>query len=100
MGEIRYVGWFNRGSKLSLASSFGAHCQTLDAESCCSKVRGRHYLTGDDGPDQLRVGVTRAEADEMGWGLCDECISLENLVHVVRADLTVRRARTQKLGDE
>jgi len=99
MGEIRYVGWFNRGPKLGPASSFSAHCQTLHAESYCSKVRGQHYPTGDDGPDQLRVGVTRAEAAEMGWKLCGECMSIENLAHVVDTDLTVLRARAQRTED-
>jgi hypothetical protein len=96
MGEIRFVGWFNRSPRVGPASSFGAHCQTLYADSYCSKVRGRHYSTGDDGPDKLRVGLTRAEAAEMGWELCEECLSEKNLVHVMGADLTVLRARTQR----
>lgn len=89
MGRIYYVGWFTRGG-------FGAHCGSLYTDSYCSKVRGRHYSTGDDGPDQLRVGLTRAEAAEMGWELCEECTSKQNQVHVICADLTVLRARTQR----
>jgi hypothetical protein len=89
MGERRYVGWFNHGES-------GAHCHVLYDDAYCSKVKGRHYSTGDDGPDQLRVGLTRGEAGEIGWKLCEECTSEQNRVHVMGADLTVLRARTQR----
>lgn len=90
MGETRYLGWFKRGESR-------AHCQTIYTDSACLKVNGVHFPT--DGPDQLRVGLTRDEAEDMGWELCEECLSDQNLARVIMVDISVLRARTYREED-
>ncbi len=46
--------------------------------------------------DHELVIYEAGEAGEIGWKLCEECTSEQNRVHVMGADLTVLRARTQR----